>query len=87
MVSLDSDWFILQEFQKTYKARVDNYMDQNDLLQFHGSDVILAKKFRFWNCQPPYVGHVQNKPNVKKRFMRASVDRIYKISNKYPPII
>ena len=87
MVSLDSDWFILQEYQKTYIAKHDQVSTHDNLLNFNKDDLIFSKKFRFWNCHPPYIGHKNNKANLKKHFIRASVDRVFHTSHKYPSFL
>ena len=86
VVSLDSDWFILQEYQKTYIARHENIKNDN-YLQFKFEDLILTKKFRFWSCHPPNIGYLNEKSNVRKQFLRSSLDRVYPTSNKYPAFL
>ena len=86
VISLDSDWFILQEFQKIYTANHDQVNSEN-LLDFNRGDLIFSKKFRFWNCHPPNIGHKNNKANVKKHFIRGSLDRVFHTSKKYPSIL
>jgi glycoprotein 6-alpha-L-fucosyltransferase len=77
VVSLDSDYYILQESEKMYKANLDRKRFQSNELNLDKNDTIVTKSYRTWNRVPPYIGYKKSKANEKKHFLRSAMTRIY----------
>ena len=86
VVSLDSDWYILNDFTKTYQARHGS-IQSDDYLNFERGDFVNTKRFHTWNNQPPYIGSVKKKANLKKPFLRSSMIREFQVSEDYPSFL
>ena len=54
-----------------------------DYLNFEKFDIIQTKRYHLWKRQPPNIGFIKKRSNLKKKFLRSSMRRIYSVSNEY----